>query len=299
MKKSVKPVLASKILYDNRNQQEYEKDIFMDFALRIGIKHFFIQQPQPPKPDIIISIERENSNKDFIIGCEIKDLYWDKGMQGSNEKRKFEKWKSFARRLRTDLDKLNNGFEYLYGVLTLKNFDILKFKENQEKLSEGIINFLKPYRLPINDQFDKFYSQTFLSENIANLRIETYAERGVLWWERSLRSGTAYFDAGIFNDEILQKSEKNHDFTECDEKWLLLFAESNNIGNTITFSFESEGEPKISVKHKFDRVFFFDYFQQKIYQIVPKFKRLFEVDKDGNSIRFINSLPKEIVSYNG
>lgn len=78
MDNSVKPFLASKRLYNNRSQQKYEKDIFMDFALRIGISEFLILQPYPPKPDIIVSIFRsdvlEELKKVFEVNKEGKSI---------------------------------------------------------------------------------------------------------------------------------------------------------------------------------------------------------------------------------
>ncbi|MBK9220681.1 MAG: hypothetical protein IPO16_00990 [Saprospiraceae bacterium] len=292
MNKSVKPSLASKRMYDSRNQKDYEKDIFMDFAIRIGIENFKIFQQNPPKPDIIIHIQMQNHVNEIQIGCEIKDLYWDKTKKGSIEKKRFENWKSFARIIRAELDNLNNGFEYLYGVVSLIDFDILNSKEDQKRLAKEFIEFLKDERLPLNKKYTEFVDQKVLSENVSDLRIETYAERGILWWETSLLTGMKNYNLDIFQNEIEQKNSKKYDFTNCDEKWLLFFAESNNLGNAISFPFEVIDKPSIKSAHMFDRVFYFDYFSQSIYQLWPDFKKMFGIEQ-GKNIRYIysSSLP--------
>ena len=295
MNNSVKPHLASKILYDNRNQQDYELDVFMDFTLRLGFEDFKIAQPNPPRPDIEIKFLNKRKEESIVVGCEIKDLYWDKKNNGSPEKRKFEKWKSFTSRLRENLDNSGKGFEYLYGVVGLKDFSVINNGKNQEKLSREIIKFLKSYNLPININLDSFEDNEYLSENINYLRIETYAERGILWWETSLLSGRTGFDLKIFDEEIKQKSKKIHDFSSCDKKWLLLFAEANNLGNVVTFPFHLMDErPEIENNHKFDKVFWFDHFYHSIYEISPSFKRLFSVDKEESGIRHFESY-KELI----
>lgn len=277
MKKLVKPYLASKILYDNRNQQEFEKDVFMDFALRIKIPKFKFLSTTPPEPDIIINTLKSKTLTEYNIGCEMKCLYWDKKKKGSGEKIRLENWRSFAKMLRKDLDHLKNGFEYLYGVISLRDFKILNKKQNQEKLSKEIIQLLKKERLPIYTEFENFPNQDFLIDNVESLRIETYAERDILWWETSLLSGETIYDIDILEKEILQKNSLDYNFDNCKEKWLLLFAEANNLGNAVSISSDELKNLKITENHKFDKVYYFDLFSESIHLIFPKYKLEFEV----------------------
>ncbi|MCP9292725.1 hypothetical protein [Gracilimonas sediminicola] len=297
MRKSVRSQLASKILYEERwfnrsDQTQYERDIFADLMLRLNLKNIEFESPSPPQPDIILSLYNSDS-KVRKIGCELTDLYWDNTDQGSLQKQKIAKWKNFSTKLQDNLRGLKKGYEYIYGVLSLKNFNECLKSDND--LIDELINILTSHKFPFKTKIEDFKSSSYLKKHCNSLSLTTYPESDLLWWESSLLSGKLEYEPSVLNKPIIKKHKKDHDFSGCEEKWLLIYAGGNNLGNTITF-FEEELKNVKYSKNKFDRIIYWDCFLENIFQLYPKFKILIKTTNN-NSIIQKNNLP-EIITKN-
>lgn len=293
---------ASKILLTIKtNTKEEELEITRQFLARLKYSPTSIRESE--KPDFEVEINEK------LIGIEITKYYSDFTKRGSETQRKISEWKKFAENLKAKISSVESNYRYLYGAIHFNdnNFDYKDLLE--EKYLNELIGFIGSVGLKRGEQKTleivkgKF---PLLAEHMESIFLwDTHPESEYLWWDSSLQSGNV-----IKNDLAIQaigekkeNASKNYKFNYY-QKWLIIYAGGLGLHDMFINSSQptirqgeiyltklpnSEIDSVLEIKSNyFTHIMIWDKFTEKIFQLFPYNKKLFDY---GEKSIWINHLP--------
>lgn len=288
------------LLKIHTNTKIEEKEIVQQFLQRLEYLPTTINASECPDYEIEINSK--------LIGIEITKYYSDFTKNGSTRQRKLSEWKKFSEELNKKLSNMDPNYEYLYGAIHFRN-DKVNYRELlEDKYFNEINTFIKSINLMGGEQKSKkvsSYKFPFLSSYVDSISLwNKYPDKKHLWWDTSLQSGEVLNNAKAIQ-EIVDKKEKSAKKYKTDytQKWLIIYAGGLSLHDIFVFDMPyliRQGEVLLISKNKkkklvfdinseyFTHVFIWDKFTERIYQLFPYLKKIFDY---GERKIWINHLP--------
>lgn len=281
-----------------------EREIIEGFLQRLQYSKYEIKEQE--RPDFVATI---NSVK---VGIEITKYYSDFSKKGSKMQKHFIDWKNFALSLKQKIESTKKEYSNVYAAIHFKdvNFEF-KLLLTNDYYAE-LINCINKSEVLGNSNSTVEISEKefpFLSKFINHIYFENKLDStNFLWWDARLQSGVVMNDEKSIENIISKKEKASEGYCKCfDQKWLIIFAAglgladiysefdnySQRQGTVFLMSFDnSEYKNKsISVSRAseyFTHIYIWDKFHEKIFQIAPYYKKLFDY---GVTKIWVNHLP--------
>ncbi|KAF0146488.1 MAG: hypothetical protein FD156_156 [Nitrospirae bacterium] len=272
--KPLREAFASKGLYDDSSGKEQEAKILHAFLQRLQLGHYRVVLSE--RPDFFLNFALNGQS--VCVGCEVTYYFADNGRHGSAQARFVRQWKRFAKSLRVALDKEGKKYKHLYGAIHFNNpnFKIMDRFDNSAFISEIVFAVKNAKNKHHIKRFNKD-TLPLLREHVDHVYLkDTTPETGILWWPSHLQSGKISDSTNKLIKIIKEKNVSAHsyDWVNADEKWLLIYGAAEGIADMMVI----EHDPAIHDKLgglRFDRVYIWDKFFERIYQIYPQFLNVF------------------------
>ncbi len=271
--KPLKAQLASKGLYDDSSGKARERNILNGFVERLQLGVHWIESSE--RPDFLLDFEK--SHLRLRVGIEITEYFASTGKRGADQARFVQKWKWFAKLLRSRLDSV--GLPHLYGAIHFKSADwrVLDGFDTNAFIAEVCSSAKQSIGDKIVPDPSRF---PLLSARVAHISLFNAApEMDILWWPSHLQSGVLQDPCERFVQITADKGSRSYEWKGADEKWLLIYCASEGIMNTTG----GYADPEIR-RHLgaviFDRVYVWNKFLESIDEIYPTFQNIFSAESE-------------------
>jgi hypothetical protein len=293
---------ASEILLTIKTDtKEEEQEILSNFLTRLQYLPTVIDPREQP------DFEVEINNRQ--IGIEVTKYYADFTKRGSKTQQKISEWKKFAESLKSKLSTVDSEWTYLYGAI---HFRERKFNYGQllnENYFDQLAQLIKSVGIKRTDEktVDILASQfPLLAEHIESIYLrDTYPENIYLWWDSSLQSGQVIQNESALKVIVDKKEESSKKYKQdYFQKWLVIYAGGLGLHDMFNSSNQSTSrqgkvfmvnisepprEDLFEIKSDyFSHIFVWDKFTEKIIQIAPYRKIIFDY---GQKSIWVNHLP--------
>jgi hypothetical protein len=281
-----------------------ECEIIEGFLQRLQYSKYDIKEQE--RPDFIATIDS------IKVGIEITKYYSDFSKKGSKMQKHFIDWKNFALSLKQKIESTNKEFTNVYAALHFKNvkFDFTLLLSN-DYYAELIDCLNKSKILGYKNSTVEISEKEFplLSKFINHIYFESKLDsNNFLWWDARLQSGVVMSDEKSIENIISKKEKASEGYCkDFDQKWLIIFAAGLGLADIYTeFDNYSQRQGTVFImsfenneyKHKsksvsitsdyFTHIYIWDKFHEKIFQIAPYYKKIFDY---GETTIWVNHLP--------
>jgi len=275
--KSLKTILASKGLYDDSSGKAKEKMVILEFLRRLQLGNCHIVDNE--RPDFLLNFS--SNERQVSVGVELTYYYADNTKRGSRQAEFQRQWKKFAKSLRERLDNEGGRYPYLYGAVHFHNsrFDLFKHVDGDKLIAEIIatIKACDGSTEPLST-FD-IEKSPILAEHVHHIFLkDTAPERGIFWWPAHLQSGMIADPRQRLIEITADKNAKakTFDWKSANEKWLLIYSESEGICDMVGIYSDPEIFSNLG-DLTFDRVYVWNKYFETIEEIYPAFVTIFSV----------------------
>lgn len=281
-----------------------ECEIIGGFLQRLQYSTYELDEQE--RPDFTAKIDNVK------VGIEITKYYSDFSKKGSKMQKHFIDWKNFALSLKKKIEITNKEYSKVYAAVHFKepklDFKILLNNDFYTELIKSITqsNILNSSNITLQISETEF---PLLSKYINHIYFENKLDsNNFLWWDARLQSGVVINDEKSIENIISKKEKASGGYCkDFDQKWLIIFAAglgladiysefvnySQRQGTVFLMSFEDN-----EYKHKskslaitsdyFTHIYIWDKFHEKIFQVAPYFKKIFDY---GEKTIWVNHLP--------
>ncbi|MBK6767137.1 MAG: hypothetical protein IPG71_12825 [bacterium] len=237
--------------------------------------------------------KRESERPDFFvlissqkIGIEITVYHNDVGRRGSEGRIRYELWWDIALLLKENLKRV--GIGNLHGTVhfhdeayeNLQALDIEQFVLEITKLCVRLEGGTG------NTSIEDFSQYPYLHNTLAKIELEWVNPRqvDVVWACSHLHSGPIPSSTPILNSIIEGKLEKgkHYDWQGAIGRWLVIVAPAFNTSTTGIFD-ESIRDYNID-SDVFDRIYFWDWYSEKIWELHPKVQLVYQENDYGPAL---------------
>jgi hypothetical protein len=275
--------VASKYLLAKRSGKKAEKQLVLEFLHRLQLKPKQVRSSE--RPDFRLFFPETE------VGLELTLLYSDTTSRGSKDRQAFESWYRLALSLRQEL--ISAGLPYVYGTVSFKNKEQL-LRVPARKFIQEIVTFCKANRIKRRDciSFTQFAAFPTLETYVSSIHVDsTYPSKGVLWWCEHLQSGYVTDAVPALIESIGNKERlaRNYSWKAGQEKWLLVVARALMLADTgLLDQTELELVNKQASVQMFDRIYYWDCFSEKVWEVWPRPRILL----DGGAAKiYVSRLP--------
>jgi hypothetical protein len=233
-----------------------------------------------------------------LIGCELVRFNAVEGREDAGGIEHIQRWKRFAERLASTLGR--SGLGEMYGGLHPKDASADAFDgllREQDRLIAEIVDLVRSSRGraktvasfgPKRPILAKFVKRLFFRKN----PFPTPA----LWWYSTLRSGEVADPLPALETIVGSKDRKAVGWVwrAADDRWLLIVGEAQSLEDTMVLEGRIEGFRMSVQPLALTRVFAWDGFSERIYQVHPSVGLVFEVDPAGRSVIHRKAYPDSV-----
>ncbi len=294
-KRSLRDDLAFRHLYEDEVGKAQEQSIIEGFLARLHIRPYTLQSAE--RPDFVISF----GNGSVVVGCEVtlfdSDSSATKKGVGSEERRFYNQWKRFAKKLRQRLDREGGQLLYLFGTIDFKtpSLDVLD-DVSWNQLIEEITQVAKSNQETgiMPPTFDA-HSHPLLAKIVDHIFLHNYyPDTGLLWWCSHLQSGTVGDPNNALIRSVQEKSAKakQYDWGLAQEKWLIIYAHASGLSDVAVLGEDPSVSRKVD-NIPFTHIFLWDRFSENIHELYPEFRIIFGNARD----IYVNRLPRAVQSF--
>lgn len=279
-----------------------EREIIAGFLQRLQYSKYGLEEQE--RPDFAATIDTVK------VGIEITKYYSDFSKKGSKMQKHFIDWKKFALSLKQKIESTNKEYSKVYAALHFKEvkFDF-KLLLTNDYYAE-LINCLNKSEIlsKINSTIEISEMEfPFLSKFINHIYFEIKSgTNNFLWWDSRLQSGDVITNENATGNIISKKEKASAGYgNDYHQKWLIIFAaglgladiyseyknNSKRQGTILLTEYnDKEFKPKTlsASSSYFSHIYIWDKFNEKIFQVVPYYKKIFDY---GVTTIWVNHLP--------